>query len=92
MISSNVELYEDFNDSHRQPNSDFAQLTEHQTDDPEVLEFKPHWGQFILFCVTLDLSDNLTEMRNMKNSIVCYVAKSSQWEKSWNTELSCQNM
>ena len=30
-------------------------------------EFKPHWGQFltkfILLCVTLDLSDNLTEMR-----------------------------
>ena len=30
-------------------------------------EFKPHWGQFlmkfVLFCVTLDLSDNLTEMR-----------------------------
>ena len=30
-------------------------------------EFKPHWGQFltkfILCCVTLDLSDNLTEMR-----------------------------
>ena len=30
-------------------------------------EFKPHWGQFltkfILFCVTLELSDNLTEMR-----------------------------
>ena len=30
-------------------------------------EFKPHWGwflmKFILCCVTLDLSDNLTEMR-----------------------------
>ena len=30
-------------------------------------EFKPHWGQFlmkfILLCVTLDLPDNLTEMR-----------------------------
>ena len=35
-------------------------------------EFKPHWGQFlmklILFCVTLDLSDNLTETPNVKNS------------------------
>ena len=32
-------------------------------------EFKPHWGQiltkFILCCVTLDLSDNLTEMRQI---------------------------
>ena len=26
--------------------------------------------KFILFCVTLDLSDNLTEMRNVKNSNV----------------------
>ena len=36
--------------------------------------FKPHWGQFlmkfILFYVTLDLSDNLTEMCIVKNSIV----------------------
>ena len=35
-------------------------------------EFKPHWGQyltkFILLCVTLDLSDNLTEMRIVENS------------------------
>ena len=33
---------------------------------------KPHQGQFlmkfILFCVTSDLSDNLTEMRIVKNS------------------------
>ena len=26
--------------------------------------------KFILFCVTLDLSDNVTEMHVMKNSIV----------------------
>ena len=41
-----------------------------------VCEFKLHWGQFlkkfILFCVTLDLSDNLTETRFVKNSI-CYI-------------------
>ena len=36
--------------------------------------FKPHWGKilmkFILFCVTLDLSDNLTETCIVKNSNV----------------------
>ena len=46
-----------------------AQLAEHGTDDLEVCEFKPHWGQiltkFILCCVTLDLSDNLTEMHQI---------------------------
>ena len=35
-------------------------------------EFKPQWWQFltkfILSCVTLDLSDNLTKKRNVKNS------------------------
>ena len=40
-------------------------------DDSEVVGSKPHWEQFltkfILFCVTLDLSDNLTEMRMVKN-------------------------
>ena len=55
------------NDSHPQPNSDLAQLAEHETDDPGVVSSNP--TKFILFCVTLDLSDNLTEMRIMKNSI-----------------------
>ena len=54
-------LYKGLNDSYRQPNSDLAQLTEQWTDDLEVVNSKPHWGQFltkfILFCVTLDLSD-----------------------------------
>ena len=49
-----------------QPNSDLPQLVEHWSDDPE---FKSHWGQFltkfILFCVTFDLSNNLTEMRQI---------------------------
>ena len=38
--------------------------------------FQPHWGQFltklILFCVTLDLSDNLIETHIVKNSIVTF--------------------
>ena len=41
-------------------------LVEHYSDDG----LKPHWAflmKFILFCVTLDLSDNLTEMPIMKN-------------------------
>ena len=37
--------------------------------------FQPHWGQFltkfILFCVTLNLSDNLTKTPNVKNSTGC---------------------
>ena len=41
-----------------------AQLAEHGTDDQEVVSQTP-WGQFlmkfILFCVTLNLSDNMTE-------------------------------
>ena len=47
-----------------------AQLVEHETDDPEVVDSNPT-GQFltkfILFCVTLNLSDNLTETRIVKN-------------------------
>ena len=60
------------NELHGQPNSDLAHLEEHYTDDLEVVSSNP-WGQFltkfILFCVTLDLSDNLTETRIVKNSI-----------------------
>ena len=57
------------------PNSDLAQLAEHETDDLEVVSSTPCTGgqfltKFILFCVTLDLSDNLTEMRVVKNSNV----------------------
>ena len=43
-----------------------AQLAEHETDHPEVVSSNPTGGnfltKFILFCVTLDLSDILTEM------------------------------
>ena len=43
-----------------------SRSAEHGTDD---LEIQLHWGQFltkfILYCVTLDLSDNLTEMRQI---------------------------
>ena len=50
--------------------SDSWKLAEHETDVTEVASSKPHWGQFlmkfILFCVTLDLSDNLTEMLIVK--------------------------
>ena len=59
-------LYEDLNVSHSQPNSDLDQLVEHETDDPEFVSSNPTLD--ILFCVTLDLSDNLTEMRMVKNS------------------------
>ena len=52
------------NDSHPQPKSDLAQL-----DHTQGIFFT----KFILFCVALDLSDNLTEMRIVKNSTVCYV-------------------
>ena len=49
--------------------SSLAQLAEHGTDDLEVLSSNPTDGQFltnfILCCVTLDLSDNLTEMRQI---------------------------
>ena len=61
-------LYKGLNDSHRQPNSDIAQLAQQWWSGG--CWFKPHWGKvltkFILFCVTLDLSDNLTEMRIVK--------------------------
>ena len=54
--------------------SSLAQLAEHETCDPEVVSSNPTGGnfltKFILFHVTLDLSDNLTEMRIVKNSIV----------------------
>ena len=44
-----------------------TQLGEQETDDQEAVGSNPTGGQFltkfILFCVTLDLSDNLTEMR-----------------------------
>ena len=67
-------LYKGLNDSYVQPNSDLAQLAEHETDDPEVVCVQTPLGnfltKFILFCVTLDLSDNLTEMRIEKNSNV----------------------
>ena len=44
-----------------------AQLVEHLSDDPESCGFRPHWGAicdeiYFFFSVTLDLSDNLTEM------------------------------
>ena len=60
------------NDSHRQPNSDLAQLAENYTDDLKVLSLKTHLGQFlmkfILFCIISYPSDNLTEKRIVKNS------------------------
>ena len=54
-----------------------AQLVRHWPEDPEVLGFNPHWGQFLtiffffFFCSFLckDLSDNLTETPIVKNSI-----------------------
>ena len=52
--------------------SSLAQLAEHGTCDPEVVSSNSTGGNFltnfILFCVTLDLSDNLTEIRIVKNS------------------------
>ena len=70
LLESRAWLYKDLNDSHRQPSSDLIQS--------RTLEWwsigcgiKSHWEQFlmkfILLCVTLDLSDNLTEMRIVKN-------------------------
>ena len=57
-----------------------AQLSEQQTDDLEVMSSNPTRGNFILFCVTLDLSDNLTEICIVKNSNVLYfVQKSLRW-------------
>ena len=47
---------------------------------------KPHWKQFlmkfILFCVTLDVSDNLTETPNVKNSTGSFKANENQPIKS----------
>ena len=47
-------------------------MAEHETDDLEVVGSKLHcaqfWTKFMLFCVTLDLSDNLTERYIVKNS------------------------
>ena len=49
--------------------SSLAQLAEHGTDDLEVVSSNPTGDnfltKFILFCVTLDLSDNLPEMRQI---------------------------
>ena len=49
-------LYKGLNDSQRQPNSDFAQLTEQETDDQEVVSSNPTGDNFltklILLCVT----------------------------------------
>ena len=46
--------------------------------------FKPHWWQFlmkfIMFCVTLDLSDNLTEMRQI----------SLLWKTRWTKVNKCK--
>ena len=51
-----------------------AQLSEHQTDDLEVVSSNPtreiFLTKFILLCITIDLSDNLTEMCIVKNSSV----------------------
>ena len=60
-------------------------------------EFKPPWGQFltkfILCCVTSDLSDNLTEMRQIslswKTRIAVASVTTSTSEFSRNTQ-SCQ--
>ena len=41
--------YKGLNDWHRQPNSDLAQLTEHESDDLEVVGSIPSRGNF-LFC------------------------------------------
>ena len=55
--------------------SSLAQLVEHGTANLEVVSSNPSRDnfltKFILCCVTLDLSDNLTENRpNVKNSNV----------------------
>ena len=46
--------------------SSLAQLPEQETDDQEVMGSNPtgcnFLTKFLLFCVTSDLSDNLTEM------------------------------
>ena len=49
-----------------------AQLADQETDDQELMSSNPTGGQFltkfILFCVPSDLSDNLTEIRQISFS------------------------
>ena len=45
--------YKGLNDSHRQPNSDLAQLVEHYTDDLEVVSLNPTEGNFDKICFVL---------------------------------------
>ena len=49
-----------------------AQLADQETDDQELMSWNPTGGQFftkfILFCVPSDLSDNLTEIRQISFS------------------------
>ena len=60
-------LYKDLDDSYPQPDSDLAQWYECGTDYLEVVSSNTTGDsfrlKFILFCVTLVLTDNLTEMR-----------------------------
>ena len=62
-------LYKGLNDSHPQPNSDLVLVGRSGDWWSGSCELTPQWGQFltkfILFCATLDLSDNLTEMRQI---------------------------
>ena len=46
-------LYKGLNDSHSQPNSDLAQLAEHETDDPEVVSSNPTGAIFDEICFIL---------------------------------------
>ena len=63
-------------------NSSLAQLVEHETDDPEVVGSNPTEGifltQFILFCVTSDLSDFFV-LKNPTN------ASKLMWGRTSNT-------
>ena len=65
-------LYKGLNDSQTQPNSDLARGDRALDWWFRGCEFKPQWGQFltkfILCCVTSDLSDNLTEIRQISLS------------------------
>ena len=53
----------------RHSNKSLAQLVEYGTDDLEVVSSnftgETFLTKFMLCCVTLDLSDNLTEMRQI---------------------------
>ena len=40
------DFYKGLNDSYRQPNSDLAQLVEHNSDDPEVVGSNPTVSNF----------------------------------------------